>query len=384
MTAHPRASGEMVILTPTGEHLGGSEVMLARFLASARSLGIPAHVIFLEPGDHLDEMQAAGYSCELVQAGRLRQSTRWLSALLRIAKIVRERRPEVIVGWQAKSAAYGALPSAWTRVPFVCFHRGHPSSTPIDRLSYTFPCAGYLANSRFTADRLAKFTRRRIVVVPSAVDTGRFDPEKYPASTEAKRQLGFDASRPLVGLVGRVQPWKGAHHFVDAMDLLLKTHPACQGVVVGGHDPADGNYVSELFARSAALPVRLAGPQRDVPLWMAAMDIVVHASREEPFGLVVAEAMSMGKPVVATQPGGPSEMIEDGANGLLVPHSQPAAIAGALRKFLDDPGLARTCGRAARTSAMAFDSGNYAARVRSAALALCGHTGLVQESRPAA
>ena len=62
----------------------------------------------------------------------------------------------------------------------------------------------------------------------------------------------------------------------------------------------------------------MVGVQRNVPEWMQAMDVVVHASEREPFGIVVVEAMALGKPVVATRPGGPEEIITHDSDGQLV------------------------------------------------------------------
>ncbi len=81
---------------------------------------------------------------------------------------------------------------------------------------------------------------------------------------------------------------------------------------------------------------------------MQAMDVVVHASEREPFGIVVVEAMALGKPVVATRPGGPEEIITHGFDGQLVTWNKPDELAEAILQYLRDPEWARSVGERAK------------------------------------
>ena len=93
------------------------------------------------------------------------------------------------------------------------------------------------------------------------------------------------------------------------------------------------------------------------------MDVVVHASDNEPFGIVVIEAMALGKPLVAGSRGGPSEVITDGLNGLLAPFGDAPALATAVLRYLDDPAFAAACGARARARAADFTEERYAANL---------------------
>ncbi len=81
----------------------------------------------------------------------------------------------------------------------------------------------------------------------------------------------------------------------------------------------------------------MAGAQTNIPEWMQAMDVMVHASDREPFGIVVLEAMALGKPLVAGAEGGPREIITEGVNGLLTPYDDAPALAQAIARYLNDP-----------------------------------------------
>jgi glycosyltransferase involved in cell wall biosynthesis len=96
------------------------------------------------------------------------------------------------------------------------------------------------------------------------------------------------------------------------------------------------------------------------------MDVVVHASDQEPFGLVIVEAMALSKPVVAGDSGGPVDILEHCVNGLLSPYGDAHALARSVLRYLDDPGFARRVGLAARQRALEFSARNYAKQFVSA------------------
>jgi len=209
--------------------------------------------------------------------------------------------------------------------------------------------------------------RYPVRAVSLAADIARFEPASHLSVTKLRERFGFDPGRPLIGTVGRLQHWKGMHVFAEAMAKVIEVRPECQGVIVGGPHDLEPEYADWLKHRVEELgltdKVVLAGAQQNVPEWMQAMEIFVHASEREPFGIVVVEAMSLGKPVIATKPGGPEEIIQDKQNGMLVPANNPAALAEAVLNYLSVPGLAARFGSAARQRALTFTPDRFAQRV---------------------
>jgi glycosyltransferase involved in cell wall biosynthesis len=200
--------------------------------------------------------------------------------------------------------------------------------------------------------------RRRVEVVHPPVDLERFARRDDTTSLAFRAQLGVADGAPLIGMVARLQRWKGVHVFIDAMTEVVRRHPNAMGVVVGGAHHLEPDYEARLVAQIAQLGlgerVRLAGFQADVPQWVSAFDVAVHASDDEPFGMVVIEAMALGKPVAAAASGGVVEIIEHGRTGLLSPFGDASALATHILCYLDEPEFARDVGARAAVRAADF------------------------------
>jgi glycosyltransferase involved in cell wall biosynthesis len=151
---------------------------------------------------------------------------------------------------------------------------------------------------------------------------------------------------------------------VEAMPRILARQPEARAVIVGGTHALEPDYPAALESQIAALSVEdrvlLVGFQTDIPAWMHAMDVIVHASDFEPFGIVIIEAMALGKPVIAGDAGGPREIVNEGRQGLLVPFGDADALHAAVLRYLEHPAKAAAVGRAARARAQRFGTDRYA------------------------
>jgi glycosyltransferase involved in cell wall biosynthesis len=191
--------------------------------------------------------------------------------------------------------------------------------------------------------------------------------------------LGVPDDAPLVGQIAHVIAAKGYTDFIQAIPRVLEKVPAARFVGVGGTPHADysailARLVEELDVGDA---LTLTGFREDVPQILAALDIVVLASRYEPLGRAVIEGMAAGKPVVGTDVGGIPEVIQDGVTGLIVPSASPDELAEAILRILADSGLANRMGQAGKQRARGhFNPGSYARSVEMVyqdALALVAH-----------
>ena len=179
----------------------------------------------------------------------------------------------------------------------------------------------------------------KIDVVPNGIAPDHYQAEIDPE--EVKRRYGFNPDSPLILFIGRLAWQKGPDMLVDAAPGLLREHPDSQFVFVG-----DGQMRRDLEARARSLPARFLGrlDDADYVALLNASDIVAIPSRNEPFGLVLLEAWSAGRCVVASDVGGLSENIEHGTDGVKV-HPHPDSIAEGLLAVAGSPGKSLSMGR---------------------------------------
>ncbi len=149
----------------------------------------------------------------------------------------------------------------------------------------------------------------------------------------------------LLGMVGNFQEWKGQHVVVQALLILHAKYPDFKCLFIGAtsqnslDDRAYFSKVRDAINRSGfGDNIFITGYREDIPSLINACDVMLHASVEpEPFGMVVLEAMCLGKPVIASDLGGPKEIIEDSVSGVLSPPGDVAALASAIEGLLLNP-----------------------------------------------
>jgi len=150
---------------------------------------------------------------------------------------------------------------------------------------------------------------------------------------------------------------------VEAFRLLAADMPDAL-LVVAGDGPERGAVESLPLALRARAVMLGRVPHGDLPPYHAACEVfAAPATGRESFGIVLVEAMAAGLPVVASDIPGYREVVRRGIDGLLVPPSDPTALARALRRLLEDPPLHRTLSEAGRARAEAFDWSVIAARI---------------------
>jgi glycosyltransferase involved in cell wall biosynthesis len=214
-----------------------------------------------------------------------------------------------------------------------------------------------------SADRLVcitKMVRSRLLEHGIAADKAvviynGVDPNEVRVRTAApdlRRAYGIAPADPVIGVIGNIKKWKGQEVAVRATALLKSSWPTVKCMLVGEHVKADqyGEHLQRLV-RDLHLEgnVMFTGYQRHPADFINVMDVVVHTSIEpEPFGRVNIEAMYLGKPVVATNLGGPLEIFVDGKNGLLIEGNRPELLADRVSSLLKDPAWRARMGAMAR------------------------------------
>ena len=195
---------------------------------------------------------------------------------------------------------------------------------------------GRIAVSPPAAKYAAKHVSGEFTIIPNGVDLRRFHPDLEPIAKYRDGKLN-------ILFVGRMEPRKGLVYLIKAYRRLKSAHPNTRLLIVG-----PGVW----FRRKYELQIKLAGLKdvvflgpvsfKDLPRYYATADIFcAPATGRESFGMILLEAMAVGKPVVASNIEGYASVVTDGREGILVPPKNTAALANALCRCIEDKDLRR-------------------------------------------
>ena len=348
--------------------LSGAEIALSRLLPALPE--VDALGVLGEDGPLVAELRSVGISTSVRPlsgaAGAVRRdevrpgALPWRPALdalrstVALARHLRRLRPDLVHTNSLKAALYGTVAGRLAGVPVVWHARDRvsedylpaPAARLVRALAARLP-AVVVANSRATLETLQLPAGSAGVVVADP-----YDGSALPASTRR------DDGELVVGMVGRLSPWKGQHVFLEAFARARRTGRE-RAVLVGSALFGEQDYEQQLRRQAADLGladvVTFAGFRPDIAVELAGFDVLVHASvLPEPFGQVLVEGMAAGLPVVASGAGGAAEIVTDGVDGLLHPPGDVAALTRCLDRLLGEPALRASLGEQARRSAERF------------------------------
>jgi len=196
---------------------------------------------------------------------------------------------------------------------------------------------GWTAPTSQILQTLAPLRPKLSEVIPNWVDVEKFRYRPHPLH------------RPInIGLLGQISPHKGHEEALAAQRILGGEYR----LLIAGK--GDDSYVRTLSARALDLPVEFLGFV-DLPDFFEMVDILVAPSREEPFGIILLEAMGAGIPVIATAAGGPLDIIRPDIDGLLIPPKNPEALAAAVRALTHEDCRRRVIDEARKHVESEFD-----------------------------
>jgi glycosyltransferase involved in cell wall biosynthesis len=273
-------------------------------------------------------------------------------AILRIVKVVREHRPEVIHSNSLVTHVDCVVAATLARTRSVLevhdIVRPGPGRLIAGlavRLSGTA-----IAISEAVRGQLPQWAKGRAEVVPQGVDTERFSDDVDPG--QWRHTLTASPSAPLVAAVGRIDPEKGLHVLIKAVAKVRSRGVDVRLALVGSPGTNPGDYQAELtrLAKDAVGDACRIMPQHnDVPALLRSIDILACPSVAEPFGLILLEAQACGIPVVASASGGPPEFITHNETGLLVAPNDDDDLARALERLISDAALRSRIAQAGQT-----------------------------------
>ncbi len=248
----------------------------------------------------------------------------------------------------------GLIAAKMLRLPVVCHVRGSV-------LSWDTPTARWLYSKVDQFVTVADWVKAEVLAMGVGVEKvktvwdGR-DLKPFVVTEDRDKirsELDLAPHEVAVGMFSRLNPWKGHEVFIEAMSKVFQQRANCRAFIVGGATASLKRYEQELkegvARRGLTDHIIFTGQRNDIPRLMKAMDILVHASlKPDPYPGVVLEAMLMGRPIIASNQGGPAEALDDGQTGFLCPPGDVEALADKILELIDKPVWREEIGKTAK------------------------------------
>ncbi|WP_144299866.1 glycosyltransferase [Elioraea rosea] len=314
-----------VAMVMAGARHGGAETFFVRLVLALASAGEEVMAAIRHDAAREAALEAAHVPVHgLAFGGPLDLLTR-----PRLGAALRRFAPRVVVSWMNRAA--GKTPSGpWVQVGRL---GGYYDLRHYRRCHHlvgnTEGIVRYIVSEGWPAER--------------AHWLPNFTPELSGSAPIPRASLGVPESAPVLLAMGRLHRNKGFDTLIEALASLPAAHLA-----IAGEGPERAALEAAASRHGVASRVHLLGWRDDQAALLAACDVFVCSSRHEPLGNIVLEAWSAGRPVVAAASQGPSELIADGMDGMLVPAENAQALADAIASLLDDPARAAALAEAGR------------------------------------
>ncbi|TWA57126.1 glycosyltransferase involved in cell wall biosynthesis [Sinorhizobium medicae] len=300
------------------------------------------------------------------QGGKIRAGLLVLRRIYRLRSAIRHSQPDFVLSFLTRTNVLTLLATIGLPVPVVVSERNNPALQPfgvfwkwIQRRLY--PRAfGLVTMTRGALDYFPEKMRSRGWVIANAVD--------LPGEWQKRR------GNNILTAVGRLTRQKGFDLLIEAFARIASRHPEWKLVIWG-----EGDDRKSLEALRDALDmtdrVEMPGVTQRPGVWVETADVFVLSSRYEGWGIVLLEAMAAGLPVVSFAcEWGPSDMVEHGEDGLLVPSNDVDALAEALSRVLADGELRSRLAANAEASAKRYLPDRILSQWDAVALSALKHT----------
>ena len=339
---------KIVLLMPLASQSGGAEKLFIQYVLN-NPLNGNFVVVFFEDGPLVSLSKSNKIITEVVESGRLSNIFSFFSATRKIVKLIKKYHSDLIFSWMNKAHFYGFAAGVASQTPAIWFQWNKPDKTwPQDVWLNFLPTEMILTCSKANVDLQKKYSLNgtKIELAYPGIDLEKF--KSQPNAIGLKQKLQVPDDRPIISFFGRLQEWKGAHVFLEAAKIVLKKIPNTYFLLIGGQHPFEKPYLKKLEdiikQNDLGKSIKLAGHQTNVEEWMQISDICIHASNYEPFGLVVIESMSLAKPTIAGRGGGPSEIVRNDSEGILLDYGDSQNMANKIIFLLENPIIAKKIG----------------------------------------
>lgn len=339
---------------------GGAEQQLLELVRLLDKTRFKPIVLTLVSGGHLENEFKAVPGVELLSLNRKGKYD--FFCVYNIIRILLSRKVDIVQPFLTPANLFGLLSAILCRIPVKIMTRRPGTEPKKASMGYRFYFKVEAFLGRF-ADLVVSNSeagreyavqhgvpRERTRVIYNGINLNRLSAAEQD-SEQARRRLGVPQGGKIVGMIARMFPPKDHGTFLRAAAIINQTIPDTRFALVG-----DGPLRSHLENLSHELGIAsktvFFGIQQDVGTYLSTFDVAVLVSNFEGCSNVILEAMTLGKPVIATDVGGNKELVEDGKTGLLVPVQNPQALAKAIISCFRQPDWARDMGQRARETVL--------------------------------
>ncbi len=326
----------------SGNLYGGVEAMLVVLAREAAACpGLEPEFALCFEGRLASELRACGATVHILGAVRASRPASIMRARRALRALLKERKPDFVMCHSAWSYSVFAVSARRMHLPVgFWLHDAVKGRHWTERWAKLRTPDIVIYNSKYTGETVsAVFPGARSALVHCPVAP----PVRRKGDREAVREeLGVAPETVVIVQVGRLERWKGHPLLLHALGFLGDVPGWTCWIVGGAQRSAERAYESQLrtlvVSRGVRTRVRFLGERSDVPRVLAAADIFCQPNAQaEPFGVAIIEALYSELPVVATDMGGPSEILGGQSCGVLVPPRRPDELAKALRALIEHP-----------------------------------------------
>lgn len=267
-----------------------------------------------------------------------------------LIKELRKRKPAIIQYGTTHAALFGSIAAWWTKVPVrIHLQWGLYNYDEMGLVGKFYWFVEWLTCKLSTDIRPVSHKNLQVALDQKLFKSGKgkvlgqggtigVDLSKYPLAeknqlrSEIRQKYGIEESAYVYGFVGRISKDKGNNELLEAFKNIESSNDVAL-LLLG---PDEGTLDKKLmeWAKQCPKVIFTGGVDHDnIPKHLAAMDVLVHPTYREGFGMVLQEAMAMEVPIITTDIPGPSEVIEDGVSGVLVPSHDAGALASTMLEF---------------------------------------------------
>ncbi len=205
--------------------------------------------------------------------------------------------------------------------------------------------------------------RNRVSVILNGIDVDKFKPVNGVREA-TRKQLGFDESVLVIGIVGLLTARKGQLELIRSFAKVRERVSNAKLLIVGSAVFNKDEQYADLLKKTAAElgvldQISFVGARDDVPAVMQSLDLMVANSSVEPFGLVIVEALASGAPVLAAISGGIPEIIQCGRSGWLIQHGDDRLLTEAIVQLAQNPSIRKKLSEEGKRRAEAFTSTRF-------------------------